>query len=174
MNSFKENSDVIIRRVTAADVAAIAPAVSDIYKYYVEQTTVSFEHIAPSASEMCARLEEIAAEHPCFVAESAEGLAGYAYVHPWKVRPAYNRTLETTIYLRHGMTSRGVGRRLMLSLIEACRLTDCHALIACITHENDGSLRFHESLGFRTVSEFKEVGYKFGRYLDVTDMELIL
>lgn len=169
-----EKSEVSIRRVAAEDVAAIAPFVAGIYGHYVEKTTVSFEHVAPTVAEMCARLERIAAEHPCLVAESPDGVVGYAYVHPWKDRPAYNRTLETTIYLRDGMTSHGVGRQLMSSLIDACRLAGYHALIACITHENDGSLRFHESLGFKVVSRFREVGYKFGRYLDVTDMELLL
>lgn len=162
-----------IRRVRPEDAMDIA----DIYRYYVEETTVSFEEIALTTEEMAARIGWISAECHYFVAVSDNDnrVMGYCYAHPWKERPSYRRTLETTVYLRHGETSRGVGRRLMERLIEACRSDEgCHVLIACITTENEGSCRFHASLGFKEVSHFHEVGYKLGRYLDVTDMELLV
>lgn len=161
--------DFVIREVNpAADAAEIA----DIYRYYVEETTVSFEEKALSGSEMSRRIAGIYPRYPYFVAECGGVIAGYCYVHPWKERLCYRHTLETTVYLRHGMTSGGIGRALMLRLLDACRERgDVHALIACITTENEGSRRFHASLGFSEVSHFREVGCKFGNLLDVTDME---
>lgn len=162
---------VVIRNVSPDDAAEIA----GIYSYYVEHTTVSFETEAPDEAGMRRRIVEISSSFPYFVAELDGRVIGYSCVHPWKERRAYYRTLETTVYLREGVTAHGVGRLLMERLIDACRhMADCHALIACITTENEVSRRFHESLGFEEVSHFKEVGHKFGRCLDVTDMELVL
>lgn len=162
-------SEIKIRPVTASDAEAIA----EIYRYYVENTTVTFDEVPQSVAQVEAALTRI--EWPYLVAEVDGNVAGYCYVHPWKEKVAYRQTLETTVYLRHGMTSRGVGRLLMEQLIEECRrMGSVHALIACITAENEGSRRFHGALGFEEVSLFREVGFKFGRYLDVADMELIL
>ena len=164
------DSDITIRRVLPEDACQIA----DIYNYYVRETTVSFEVAVLSVEDMRGRIERILGEYPYFVAERGGEILGYCYAHEWKESPAYRRTFENTVYLRHGLTSHGVGRRLMETLIDACRDVGCHALIACITTENEGSRRFHRALGFREVSHFSEVGYKLGRYLDVTDMELLL
>lgn len=166
----KENGP-IIRRATPDDASGIAA----IYSRYVSETTVSFELIPPSVSEMRRRIIDISSSHPYLVALTPDGdVAGYCYAHPWKERPAYSRTWETTIYLDMDSTGKGLGRELMSRLITQCRQLGCHALIACITAENTGSITFHSSLGFTKVSHFHQVGHKFGRYLDVIDMELIL
>ncbi len=161
----------ILRPVRPEDVFAI----TEIYGHYVRHTTVTFEEQAPDVDEMRQRVDEISATCPFIVAESEDGeVLGYCYVHPWKKFSAYRVTFETTIYLREGRSSHGLGRRLMLTLIDECRRRGYHALIACITAENEGSIRFHKSLGFVPVSHFREVGYKFDRYLDVVDMQLLL
>ena len=164
-------NELTIRPVKEADSEAIA----GIYNYYVRETTVTFDEEPLTVARMRERVAGISRSWPYLVAEDAGEIIGYCYVHPWKEKIAYGRTLETTVYLRSGMTSRGVGRRLMETLIGECRSRGgIHSLIACITTENEGSRRFHASLGFEEVSHFREVGYKFGRYLDVTDMELLL
>lgn len=149
-----------------------AAAVAAIYAPFVEGTTVSFEVTPPGAAEMQQRLLHLPL--PGFVYEEEGRVLGYCYAHLWKERPAYCRTLETTLYLAPQAQGRGVGRALMGALIPACRAWGARVLIACITAENERSCRFHESLGFRRASLFHAVGYKFGRWLDVADYELAL
>ncbi len=160
-----------IRDVRPEDAESIAA----IYNVYVTGTTVSFETEAVTADEMRRRIAVYSCDFPYLVCENPDGtVAGYCYAHPWKNRPAYSQTLETTVYVDKKFHGQGVGRRLMEILIDRCRTAGYGALIACITAENEASLRFHESLGFSQVSHFRGVGRKFGRWLDVADMELQL
>lgn len=123
---------------------------------------------------MLRRMHDIVPAYPYLVGEADGRVVGYCYAHPWKERPAYGHTLETTIYLSPGYTGRGLGRQLMLRLIDDCRaLPHCRALIACITAENRASCVLHCRLGFEQVSCFRSVGHKFGRWLDVVDYELL-
>lgn len=160
----------MIREVRPDDAAQIA----GIYNHYILETTISFETQPLSAEDMRIRIEEISSYFPYFVAENNGKLTGYCYAHPWKERAAYCKTLETTIYLASEAKGRGLGTRLMTQLIKECRNRGYHALIACITAENEESCQFHERLGFKKVSHFEQVGQKFGRWLDVADYELIL
>ena len=152
-----------------------AEAVAKIYNYYIENSTATFETSAISAEQMRGRIAEISAEFPYIVGVENGVVAGYAYAHRWKEREAYRRTLETAVYLDPQFCGRGMGGLLLGRLVEECaKIPDAHALIACITAENSASLRLHEKFGFERVSEFGEVGYKFGRFLGVIDLELIL
>ena len=160
----------MIREVRPDDAAQIA----EIYNRYILETTISFETQSLSAEDMRIRIEEISSYFPYFVAENNGKLTGYCYAHPWKERAAYCKTLETTIYLASEAKGKGLGTRLMDRLIDECRNRGYHALIACITAENEESCQFHERLGFKKVSHFEQVGQKFGRWLDVADYELIL
>ena len=160
----------MIRKALATDAEAIA----GIYNHYVLNTTVSFENEAVSVEEMRSRIEHISASFPYFVDEEDGQIAGYCYAHPWKERVAYCHTLETTIYLSPQYQRRGIGSLLMRRLIEQCRADGHHALVACITGGNEGSVALHGHLGFQQMSLFREVGRKFGQWLDVVDMELIL
>lgn len=160
----------MIREVRPDDAAQIA----GIYNRYILETTISFETQPLSAEDMRKRIEEISSYFPYLVAENNGKLIGYCYAHPWKERAAYCKTLETTIYLASEAKGRGLGTRLMTQLIKECRNRGYHALIACITAENEESCQFHERLGFKKVSHFEQVGQKFGRWLDVADYELML
>lgn len=160
----------MIRPVLPTDAADIAA----IYREYILHTTVTFETEAVSETEMRQRIEAFSAHGLYFVYEEGGKVLGYCYAHPWKERHAYCHTLETTIYLAPEAQHRSIGRQLMERLILACRETSAHALIACITGENTESIAFHRSLGFEEKSRFTEVGNKFGRWLDVVDMELML
>ena len=151
-----------------------ANEIAGIYAWYVDHSTATFELRAATAEEMARRLQTIAMEYPAFVCEEEGQIAGYCYAHLWKAFAAYSQTLETTIYLRPGTEGKGIGRTLMERLIAACREQGISSLIACITAENKGSRHFHESLGFRQVSDFKAVGRKFGRDLSGTDSQLML
>ena len=167
--------NLYIRPVAETDVRAI----TEIYNYYIEQTTISFETQKLSVAEMLERIRSICEHWPYFVvadrSNEIERVVGYCYAHPWKERIAYCHTLEVTIYLDVNEKGRGIGTQLMNHLINQCRSRkDIHALIACITEENTLSMAFHKQLGFEKVSHFKQVGNKFNRWLDVVDMELVL
>lgn len=164
------NHNQYIRPVRPDD----AEAIVTIYNRYIEETTISFETSRLSTDAMRQRIESIAAHHPYFVYERDGLLLGYCYAHPWKDRAAYAQTLETTVYLAPEAFRQGIGTALMERLIEASRQQGVHVLVACITGDNNASIHLHERLGFRLVSRFSEVGRKFGRWLDVVDMQLIL
>lgn len=159
-----------IRLVTDAD----AEAITAIYNRYVTKSVATFETVPLSVDEMRQRINEISARFSYYVYEIDGILAGYCYVHPWKERAAYEKTLETTIYLRDDYLRRGIGRKLMEKLIAECSRQGYFAMIACITGSNIGSIEFHRRLGFRQVSFFEKVGFKLNQILDVADYELLL
>ncbi len=159
-----------IRPVTLDDARAIV----DIYNYFVTDTTVSFETQPLTVEEMADRIRAISVHFPYFVYEEDGKILGYCCAHLWKERAAYAKTLETTIYMHNDARRRGIGTLMVNHLVDLCRKQGYRALIACITAENEASIRMHEKIGFRRVSEFRQVGRKFGRWLDVVDMELLL
>lgn len=161
----------MIRKVKPTD----AKAIVDIYNEYVVNTDISFEVVPLDEFQMRRRIENIMADgYPYLVYEDENGIAGYCYAHRWKERAAYNLCVETTVYCATGRTQKGIGFKLMQSLIAECRVKGFHALIACITADNEASRRFHQKLGFHEVSHFEKVGMKYGRLLDVVDYELLL
>lgn len=162
--------NTMIRKVRLDD----APAIANIYNPFITQTTVSFETEEVSTEQMAQRIADISAHYPYYVYEEDGKLLGYCYLHAWKERAAYAPTLELTIYLAPEAQGRGIGRPMVEQLIADARKMQVHALIACITQENEHSVCFHQSLGFKQVSHFKNVGYKLGRMLDVVDLELEL
>lgn len=169
-NCANTNHEVQVRNACEDDCDTLAR----IYSKYIMETTISFETSPVTPQEMLRRMRLIIRHCPYFVAELDGKVVGYAYAHPWKERAAYRHTLETTVYVDAAYTHQGIGSLLVKRLIAACKQLDCHALIACITGGNTPSINMHSRLGFCPVSSFKQVGYKFGRWLDVVDMELQL
>lgn len=157
-----------IRPVTAADARDIA----GIYRYYVDETDVTFDTEAPDAAAMLAAIGEISRDWPWLVYDDG-GVLGYCYIHPWKQRAAYGTTFEISVYVARDARGRGIGPALVERMLDICRADGrvC-ALIACITATNVASIMLFSSFGFRQVSHFRSVGRKHGRWLDVIDMEL--
>ena len=151
-----------------------AENIVDIYNHYIQNTTITFEEELLSVEEMRLRIENICKTNSYFVYENNDQILGFCYAHPWKERAAYSKTFEISIYLDFKVQGKGIGSLLIRKLIEECKKEQCHALIACITAENTSSIKFHQKFGFKQVSSFKEVGFKFGRFLDVNDYELML
>lgn len=151
-----------------------ALAICGIYNPYVLGTTVTFEEEAVSQEEMARRMAEVQASLPWLVLEEEGEVLGYAYASRWKARSAYRHSVESTIYLGEGMTGRGLGRSLYSALLAGLGEGGVHAVIGGITQPNPASVGLHEALGFRPVASFREVGLKFGRWLDVGYWELIL
>ena len=160
-----------IRSARIVDAARLA----EIYNYYILHTTVTFEVEPVTADEMARRIAEISADYPYYVYESDGRVIGYTYAHPWNKRAAAKgHSLETTVYLDHEAKHEGVGSALMNHLIERCKTEGYHALIANVTDENQASQAFHESLGFKQVAYYTEVGRKFNRWLGIKAFEKML
>ena len=160
----------MIRKVKPED----APDIALIYNYYIENSTITFETNPVSTEEMACRIADISEKYPYFVYEESGKVVGYCYASSWKKKAAYSKTVESTIYIAKEFQGKGFGDTLMNKLINELREKSFHAIIACITIPNPISVKLHEDLGFRQVSDFMEVGYKFGRWLDVGDWELLL
>ncbi len=162
---------MLFRSVAPSDAADIAA----IYNYHVENTAVTFDTEPLTSDAMRDKIAAISALYPYIICEVDGRVAGFCYAHQWKEKAAYLQSWETTVYVSQDYCGQGIGRQLMLRLIEECRLRgNCHALIACITSPNHASESLHRSLGFSQVSHFRAVGYKFSEWIDVTDWELVL
>ena len=160
----------VIRKAAADD----AQSICGIYNHYVSDTVVTFEQEPVSVPDMSARIKDTAAAYPWLVAESEQGVVAYAYATRWRSRAAYDRTAESTVYVRSDFTRRGVGFPLYMSLLDALRQQSIHAVVGCIALPNPGSLAFHEKCGFRKVGHFPQVGRKFGQWVDVEFWQVVL
>jgi len=98
---------------------------------------------------------------------------GYAYASKWKSRCAYKYSVETTVYLRPEVKGQGIGSKLYKELLTQLKEKNIHAAIGGIALPNDASIALHEKLGFKKIGQFKEVGYKFDKWIDVGYWELI-
>ena len=158
-----------LRDVVAQDTGAIAA----IYAHHVLNGTGSFELDPPDAAEMTRRLDAVAqAGFPCLVAELDGKIAGYAYAGPYRPRPAYRFTVENSIYVHPDYIGSGVGSLLMAELIARCEKLGLRQMVAVIGDSaNTGSLKLHRKFGFVETGLLKDVGYKFGRWLDVVLMQ---
>jgi len=160
-----------IRRATTDD----AQELIDIYAPYITDTTITFEDVIPTVENFQQRIRDISENFPYLVAvDDDDNILGYAYAHLYGPRAAYAWTTEASIYVDHNYKGHGLGTELYRKLEEILTRQGVVNLLACITEENENSVRFHEKLGYEKVGTFKKVGYKFGRWLDVTWMQKTL
>ena len=163
--------DHSIRIATTAD----ADRIAEIYNHYIANTVVTFEEEPVAGDEMRRRMDDVfAAALPWLIAESGGHLVGYAYATKWKARSAYRFSVETTVYLADGLGKRGLGSRLYDELFRILKEKGIHAAIGGIALPNDASVALHEKFGMRKVAHFDEVGFKFGKWVDVGYWERIL
>lgn len=162
---------VSVRPAVEADL----PAILAIYNDAVLNTTAIWNETPVDLDNRRAWFEaRTARNQPILVAEVAGEVIGYASYGDWRAFEGFRHTMEHSVYVRTDRKGRGTGRALMQALIEAAAEHGVHVLIGCIEAENAASIRLHEKLGFRFVGRFGEVGQKFGRWLDLTCMELRL
>jgi len=155
---------VRVRSATADD----AEVVARIYGHYIVHTTISFEEQPVAAAEMAVRIAEVLSSSlPWVVAEDAGRVVGYAYAGKWKGRCAYRHSVETSVYLDSQFTGRGIGTQLYRELLAMLRDRSIHVAIGGIALPNAASVALHERLGFDKVAHFRQIGYKFGQWIDV-------
>jgi L-amino acid N-acyltransferase YncA len=160
----------MIRSATAAD----AQAICSIYNHFILQSTVTFEETAITPADMAARIDAGSGRLPFLLAELDNAVAGYAYAAPWKARSAYRHTVESSVYVAPGFAGMGLGSRLYQALLQDLRERDVHAVLAGIALPNSASIGLHEAFGFTKVGQMREVGCKFGQWLDVGYWQLLL
>ena len=166
-----ENQNYNIRDVISADAADIAT----IYNHYIEKTIITFEEDAVSETIIAGRIDDVRLSRlPWLIAEQNGLILGYAYASKWKGRCAYRYSMEVTVYLRPDHIGKGIGYALYGSLLPALKSQDVHVAVGGIALPNDASVRLHEKMGFRKVAHFKEVGFKFNRWIDVGYWQRIL
>ena len=153
-----------------------ASAISEIYGHYVRSTCFTFEEIAPAAEEIVGRMRKTGEAGLSFVVAEVDGVVGgYAYASPFHSRSAYRFTVENSVYVAEGLGRRGIGSGLMIRVIEECTARGCRQMIGRIGDtQNIASLALHEKLGFARVGVLRDVGFKFGRWLDVVEVQRAL
>jgi L-amino acid N-acyltransferase YncA len=135
------------------------PAIKSIYDAYVESSVATFD-TEPS------RLSAWEQKLPCLYVACGPEVLGFAYAAPYRPRPAYDNTLETTIYLSPAATGRGVGRLLYSTLLDRLDADGVHTALAVIALPNPASVALHEAFGFTHAGVLREVGHKFGEWVD--------
>ena len=153
------------------------PEITQIYGHYVRTSCFTFEETAPPPDEMRARWRKVRETGlPWRVAAASDGaVIGYAYAAPFRPRSAYRYTVENSVYIDPKRVGGGAGTALMRDLIGECTALGYRQMIAVIGDSaNEGSFRLHTRLGFRTIGHQLAVGLKFGRWVDVVQMQLAL
>lgn len=164
-------AELIVRPAEPEDATQIA----EIYNHYIRTSTITFEEEPVSAAEMAARIEEVQnLSYPWLVALAGERVQGYAYGGKWKARAAYKHSSEITVYVRPGLERSGVGSALYGQLLPALKTIGVRAVIGGVALPNDASVRLHEKFGFEKCAHFRDVGFKFGRWIDVAYWERLL
>jgi L-amino acid N-acyltransferase YncA len=152
------------------------PAIADIYAHAVLHGTASFEVEPPDAEEMARRQERLLlAGYPYLVAASGHEVLGFAYAGPYRTRPAYAHTVESSVYVRPDRQRRGIGLALLQRLVQEAQRRGFRQMIAVIGDSaNQGSIRLHERLGFVPAGTLRAVGWKHDRWLDTVLMQRAL
>jgi phosphinothricin acetyltransferase len=151
-------------------------AVQAIYSHYVLHDLCSFEEEVPTVEQMQSRRAEVLARGlPYLVAIKNGTVAGYAYASPYRSRSAYRNTVEDSVYILQGMQGHGIGTRLLQAVIQRCTESGFRQMVAVVGNSaNAGSQRLHEALGFETVGVLRNVGFKFGQWVDTVLMQRAL
>ena len=166
--------DARIRLAERRDAAGIRT----IHNHYVTGSTAMFDLVARTLDEQVQWIDDHSGGHPAVVAvvdgEGAELVVAFGSLSPFRARPAYATTVEDSVYVDPEHQQRGVGRAVLAELLRLAELHGFHSVIARITGDNDASIALHAALGFELVGTEREVGRKFGRWLDVVEMQRLL
>ncbi|MDR3614320.1 MAG: GNAT family N-acetyltransferase [Candidatus Obscuribacterales bacterium] len=164
-------SGALIREALQSDLSSI----NAIYNHYVHNSTATFaEDDETEAARLTWFQKHEQSQHPILVLENEGAVIGWASLSAYHSRCAYANTVEVSIYFDNQKLGAGYGSKLFEAIIEAARDRGYHAVLGLVCSENIGSLKLMSRYGFAEVGRLKEVGFKFGRWLDVTIVEKIL
>ena len=152
-----------IRSICDADIDTCL----QIYNYYIENTTVTFEETPLGADAFRERVHAISAHFPYLVALEDGVVIGYAYLDVFNSRSAYRYTADLSVYLAPSSCAHGTGTKLVDAVLGAGKAQGIRSVISIVTGENRVSARFHEKNGFSLVGTLHHVGYKHNKWLDV-------
>ncbi len=158
-----------IRKATLKDLKEI----TDIYNEAILKTVATFDTEIKSLDEQKIWFDNHGAKNPIIVAEQNEIVIGWASLSQWSDRCAYSDTAEISLYVKSKYQGKGIGKKLIESILKEGKKVGLHAIIARITQGNKLSVRLHKKFGFKQIGVMKEVGQKFGKRLDVYLMEKI-
>ena len=160
-----------VRHAVESDLNAIL----GIYNNAILNTTAVYDY-EPHNLEMRKQWFAAKQQHgfPVLVAEENEEVLGFSSIGPFRAWAAYKYSVENSIYVKDGHRGKGIGKLLMQPLIDNAKALKYHTIIAGIDAANDASMALHKQFGFVEVAHFKEVGYKFDRWLDLVFMQLII
>jgi len=164
-------SDTILRPFDWSDV----PAITAIYRHYVENTAITFDTEAPgeeAIAEKYAGLKKLG--HPVIIAERDSKVVGYAYASIYRPRDAYRFTCEDSLYLDPAETGRCLGRLMLTELLAQSKAFGFKQMLAVITADTANSIAIHEKFGFERVGYYKAVGLKFDRWHDIVHLQKAL
>ncbi len=159
-----------LRLITPGD----AEATRRIYNAEVTGSTATFDLRPRSAEEHRRWVEAHLGAHPAVVAEVDGAVAGFASISPYRSRPAYATTVEDSVYVAGGWRGRGIGAALLADVVRRATEHGFHTVLARVEASNDASVRVHERCGFAVVGTERQIGRKFGRWLDVTVLQKLL
>jgi L-amino acid N-acyltransferase YncA len=151
-----------------------AEAIRQIYNAEVTTSTVTFDIAPRSLADQRAYLAERSGAYAVIVACDGPTVVGFAALSPWRSKAAYSTSVEDSVYVHRDHQGRGIGRLLLAELIALATAHGFHALFARIVGGHEASIRLHRALGFEIVGTEREVGRKFGRWLDTVVMELLI
>ena len=165
---------VRLRTARVSDAAALLA----IYAPYVRETAITFEYDVPDEREFAARIRHVLEKFPYLVAEADGKIVGYAYAGAFHPRAAYQWCAEMSVYVKRDARRMGIGKLLYAAMEEILHMQRLTNVEACIAMPNEpdehltlDSVRFHERMGYRMVGEFRQCGFKFGRWYNMVWME---
>lgn len=163
-------SAITVRDATDRDAAALMA----IYNHEVQNSTATLDMETRTLEAQAQWLRARRGANPVVVAERNGEVLGFASLSPFRERAAYRTTVENSIYVHRDAHGQGVGTILLTALVERARLHGYHSVIARVAGDNPASVALHQRLGYEIVGTEREVGRKFGRWLDVTELQLLL
>ena len=165
-----DDDALVIRQAERRDAAELR----DIYNHFVNTSTAIFDLVPRTIDEQSQWIDEHSGSHPAIVAVDHDRVVGFGSLSPFRERPAYSTTVEDSVYLLDGYQGRGLGLRLLEELIRLAGAHGFHSVVARIVGGNEASIRVHAACGFEIVGTEREIGRKFGKWLDVVEMQRML
>ena len=164
--------ETIIRRARIEDLEVILEIVNDA----ILATTAIYDYDVRTLNDQISWFQEKQKQDsPVIVAtDENDKVIGFGTYGTFRMKIGFKFTVEHSVYVKEGFSGKGIGKAILSELISIAKTQKLHVMVGCIDAENNGSIKFHEKLGFKKVGILKESGYKFDRWLDLQFVQLIL